>query len=383
MTSADAQAGHGSEPDSEPGSRGARDTPRYGVRIGRIGGVPVYLAPSWFIVALVIVGIVSGPVLATRPVYGISLGLAQALLLLGSVLVHEAAHALTARGLGMPVLRIVATLWGGHTTFEPGRATPGRMSLVALAGPAANGVLAVASLLAAGVAGDGVVGRLVQGLVIINGSLAVLNILPGQPLDGGQVVECLVWKVAGDRNRGAIVAGWLGRVVAVAVVGWFVVLPMTGLSSLSPDNVWALVVGWVMWSGATSSIRRGEAFGALARLHVRDVAYQVAFLPGDTPAQVALQYPLAVTSDEHGRPTLLLVNDGATHAAALDPTATVMALVTRIPDHNVVEAAPDDQLDAVVGAIGASGFPHVVLTTRGRPWAVVSADRVNALLSRN
>src|SRR3954471_5341481 len=92
-------------PEQEPEEKG------HGVRIARVGGVPVYLAPSWFLIAAVIVAIVSTPYFPDRVGTGIALGVTQALLLLFSVLVHEAAHAVTARVFNMPVIRIVANLW--------------------------------------------------------------------------------------------------------------------------------------------------------------------------------------------------------------------------------------------------------------------------------
>jgi Zn-dependent protease len=169
------------------------DEPGHGVRIARVAGIPVYVAPSWFLVAAVIVVVYAGALLETRPLYGIGVGVLQALVLLVSVLVHEAAHALAARAFGMPVLRIVANLWGGHTAMEEVRAAPGRLAVVAVAGPLANGLVAVLAFVALqGATGD-LSGRVLEGLVLINGSLAVLNILPGLPLDGGQVLACLVW----------------------------------------------------------------------------------------------------------------------------------------------------------------------------------------------
>ena len=118
---------------------------REGIPLGRIAGVPVVLAYSWFIIAAFTV-IVYGPVLEGRnPALGVAayvIAFGYALLLLISVLVHELAHALTARIYGWPTEKIVLNLWGGHTQFESFTATPGRSVLVALAGPAANFVLA-------------------------------------------------------------------------------------------------------------------------------------------------------------------------------------------------------------------------------------------------
>jgi Zn-dependent protease len=357
----------------------------HGVRIARIGGVPVYLAPSWFLIALVIVVIVAWPVLRTRPLLGLSVGVFQALVLLLSVLVHEGAHALAARAYGMRVLRIVANVWGGHTSFEAPRTTPGPMAAVAAAGPAANALLALLAFVGLTASTGDLAGKLFTGLLLINGSLAVLNILPGMPLDGGQVLESLVWKFTGDRNRGSVIAGWSGRVLAVLVVVWFIGLPLLrgDGGALNFDNIWALVVGSVLWNGATDSIRRGRALTQLGAIRLADVAQRAVLLPGDLPAQVAVAHPdLVVTSDETGQPTLLLLRpDGA--SPTVDAAATLMSVVTRIPVENVVEASPGDDVTLAVMAMQSSGFPTVVLTNGGVPWGITSADRINRAAARN
>ena len=357
----------------------AADARGHGVRIARVGGIPVYLAPSWFLIAVVIVVIVAGPVLTTRPLFGIVVGVVQALLLLVCVLVHEAAHALTARASGMPVLRIVANVWGGHTAMEAVRTTPGRMAAVAAAGPLANAMLALIGWLALP---DGpsssLTVRILQGMVIINGTLAALNLLPGMPLDGGQVVECLVWKATGDRNRGAVVAGWCGRVVTILVVVWFFVRPLAQGRGVGFGGIWVLVIASVLWTGATESIRRGSALGALARLRVRDVVRPAVVLsPWSTVGEALARPEVVVTTDQRGAPCLVfLTNDGAV-PRDIDPTAPLSAAVMRLPDDCLVEAGPDDEVLGVVGAMQATSCPTVVVLRGGRPWGVSHSSQVN------
>src|SRR3954468_5490691 len=122
----------------------ARRTAAHGWRIGTLAGTPVYLGRSWPVVAVLIV-VVFGPNLA-RPdrgtSYGYLLAAGYAVLLLLSVLVHEAAHALAARWRGHPVSRIVADVWGGHTVYDATRSSPTTTAVVAVVGPLSNLVLA-------------------------------------------------------------------------------------------------------------------------------------------------------------------------------------------------------------------------------------------------
>lgn len=356
----------------------------HGVRIARIGGVPVYLAPSWFLIAAVIVAIVATPYFPDRVGTGIAIGVTQALLLLFSVLVHEAAHAVTARVFKMPVIRIVANLWGGHTSFEAGRTTPGRLAAVAAAGPASNAVLAVAAwLLLLGTEGDRT-SAVLTGLVIINGSLAVLNFLPGMPLDGGQVVESLVWKATGSRNRGSVVAGWCGRALTALLVLWFFVRPLAEGQQIGFETIWVLIVGSVLWTGATESIRRGRALSEIESLRVSQVMEPAVQLDPQVPVRLALDHPdLVVTTDGRGIPCLVFTAPGGVLPPGLDPAAPLVSAVMRIPDENVVEVSPDANVLVVVEAIQATGFPDVVLTWHGQVYGVAHARLVNEAATRN
>ncbi|HXR67799.1 MAG TPA: peptidase M50, partial [Dermatophilaceae bacterium] len=112
-----------------------------GLRIATIGGVPVYIARSWPVIAVLIVATFGPQVALANPDLGpraYVVALAYALLLLASVLAHEAAHAVVATRARYRVNRVVADLMGGHTAYDTVTARPGASALVAVAGPAAN-----------------------------------------------------------------------------------------------------------------------------------------------------------------------------------------------------------------------------------------------------
>ena len=238
----------GARPWLTPTARGSRATAsrRDGIPLGRIAGIPVFLAYSWFIIAAFTV-IAYGPVLQTNnPRLGVTaffVAFAYALLLLISVLAHELAHALTAKLFHWPTEKIVLNLWGGHTQFQSFTASPGRSVLVAMAGPAANFVLAGAGwlLLFYGDLG-GVADILANIFVWANLLIGIFNVLPGLPLDGGRLVESAVWKATGSQEKGTIAAGWAGRIIVVALALWFIVLPL--LSGARPDISFTLITDW-------------------------------------------------------------------------------------------------------------------------------------------
>jgi Zn-dependent protease len=369
----------GAPPD---GTNGLESGP--GVRIARVAGIPVYLAPSWFVIAIVITLIVAYPVLDTEPLRGIAIGMMQALILLASVLVHEGAHAVTARVLGIPVVRIVANLWGGHTAMGAGRSAPGRLATIAVAGPLSNAVVAVLALAAHPFVQSDLGSHMVEGLIIINGSLAVLNILPGLPLDGGQVVESLVWKATGDRNRGLVAAGWCGRILTLGLVFWFLARPFLQTRQVGYDGIWVLLIASVLWTGATDAIRRGGAFAKVERMTVADIMESAVLLPPDTPLGAAIAHPdVVVTTDARGIPCLVLASVDAVVPRDVDPYAPLSSAVMRVPDGNVIEVAPSAAIHSVLAAMQASGGAAVVLTQQGRPYGLASPRLVNEAAARN
>ena len=169
---------------------------RSGWVVGRVAGAPVVLQPS----ALVMVGLLTVLFLPTVRALSPSLGsralvgsFVVVVLLMVSVFLHELAHALVARARGMQVRELALTLWGGHKAFTDTSATPFSSALIAAVGPATNLTLALLAWWGY-LAQDGVgfVALLLYVTAYANTAVGVFNLLPGLPLDGGQVVEALV-----------------------------------------------------------------------------------------------------------------------------------------------------------------------------------------------
>ena len=251
---------------------GPGTTASYGWRIGAIRGIPVYLGRSWPVIAIVVV-VTFAPNVSTSTgeyggVFGYAVAVAYAVLLLLSVLAHEAGHALVARRFGFRVDRVVADLWGGHTVYDSSTSRAGTSAVISVSGPLANLALAgIGYALMQALDPDGVVGLLLFAVTLTNAFVGVFNLLPGLPLDGGYLVHALVWKVTGDRNRALIVAGWLGRVVTVVFVLWLVGRPLLlGQPPSLVTIVWCGLIGAFLWMGATSAIRAGESRRVIERV---------------------------------------------------------------------------------------------------------------------
>jgi Zn-dependent protease len=374
-----------------------RQTP--GLRLATIGGVPVYIGRSWPIIAVVIVAIYGPSVANSRPDIGAvgayAVGVGFALLLLVAVLAHEAAHAVLATRLGYRVNRVVADLMGGHTAYDSVTERPGVSALVAVAGPAANAGLALAGWLAQDAVPEGVPSVMVGATFYINASLAAFNLLPGLPLDGGYLVESLVWRATGSRERGLIAAGWCGRAVTVLVVLWFAVRPL--LEGQRPDLFsmgWVFYIGFFLWMGAGNAIRSGRGGRLLAGIRIDSVWRRATSLP----AQASVANALVLRDAGPGGPggTAVVVEDEQGNAIGLlDEEAlaripeqsrdyvSVTAAMHRQPDGWVVEAAPHESITTVVVAMQTLGIGAVpVRGPDGRIVGIVLAGDLQAALSR-
>ena len=137
-----------------------------------------------------------------------------------SVLLHEASHAVMARRLGFPVGSITLHFLGGMTSIEGEARKPRQEFLIAVVGPLTSLAVGVVALGLWFITPDGLLLVAVEGLAGANLLVGLLNLIPGLPLDGGRVLKSLVWQVSGNVHRGTIVAGWAGRVTAVAAMLW-------------------------------------------------------------------------------------------------------------------------------------------------------------------
>jgi Zn-dependent protease len=313
--------------------------------------------------------------------YGVGLLVALGLLL--SVLVHEAAHAVSARAFGLNVRRIVADLMGGHTAFD-GRTTPWSQGLTALAGPVANLLLAGISLPAAIVLDTGVPAYLAQMIAQVNLLLAVFNLLPGLPLDGGQILQAAVWRLTGSQHRAAVVAGWSGRIVAGLVVTWFLLVPFA--SGGSPDLLtvfWVLLIASFLWRGASQSILVGRARARIEATPLSGVMRPVTLVDADRPIAAWWTGPdrVYVTRDPQGRATGIVRADAVASVAPADRVRVpASAVAVTAPQGWVRDFAEPPDLGEVLLAMGQARLDVLLVEHRGSVQGVVfGADVARAV----
>ncbi|WP_328656652.1 site-2 protease family protein [Streptomyces sp. NBC_00334] len=301
-----------------------RPEPGGGLLMGRPFGVPVYVAPSWFLVAALITWVFGGQLDRILPELGAArylVSLFFAIAFYASVLVHELAHTVAALRFELPVRRIQLQFFGGVSEIEKEAETPGREFVLAFVGPLLSLVLAgvfYAALLP--VEPDSVPGVLLAGLMASNLIVAAFNLLPGLPLDGGRMLRAVVWKLTGKPMSGTVAAAWVGRALAIAVL---IGLPLAtqSLGGKAADDVGmdtvmdallAAILAAIIWTGAGNSLRMARLREHLPELRARALTRRAVPVPPDTPLSEALRRANAsgaralVVVDADGRPASLV-----------------------------------------------------------------------------
>lgn len=230
-------------------------------RIGSLFGIPLYLDSSWFLI-LALVTFTNAADIQARGLSDFFLvgwlaGLAMALLLFASVLLHELGHSLVALSQGIKVNSITLFLFGGLASIERESQTPSEAFWVAIAGPAVSFLLfAFFVTLTQFWQNSTIIGYLVTDLAQINLILAIFNLIPGLPLDGGQVLKAVVWQITGDRFKGVYWASLTGQ-----WVGWFGICLGLFVVFLAGDisGFWLALVGWFV-------LRNASVYDRLTRL---------------------------------------------------------------------------------------------------------------------
>ncbi|WHS27929.1 site-2 protease family protein [Auritidibacter ignavus] len=389
-----------------------------GIVIARYGRTPIRLAWSWWIFATALL-ILIRPffVILTPPTApGWLPWLLSAFFVLGlliTVLCHELAHAIAARSFGWRVYEIRLTLWGGYTSFAEHDSnhprTPMRSMVVALAGPAANILLALILTLVAELTGPHLPSPwlgLISVLTTGNWLIAAFNLLPGHPLDGGSVVETIGWKITGSKAQGLIAAGWSGRlIVAALIIGVVAVLILRGdqLPILLLVVVGVLVL--MLWGAAGEGIKRGNALRRAEATVLAELAVAVILVSATTPVAQVIDKLQKYPAGYHDQPLIVQLSSsqetGPPRVTGLIDPATLAQVPTEFRHqtsaHEVSQAftgsthyVPADRRISELGSALATDPDQVFLLTPGSgtpastsqlPAAAVLGSRIAVYLS--
>ncbi|MEU9879934.1 site-2 protease family protein [Streptomyces phaeochromogenes] len=370
--------------------------PGGGLLMGRPFGVPVYVAPSWFLVAALITWVFGGQLDRVLPELGMTrylVSLFFAVAFYASVLVHELAHTVAALRFGLPVRRIQLQFFGGVSEIEKESETPGREFVLAFVGPLLSLILGGLFYLALQAVEPGTVpGVLLAGLMISNLIVAAFNLLPGLPLDGGRMLRAVVWKITGKPMSGTIAAAWVGRALAISVLIGLPLLTQSGALGTDAadiggmdtvmDALLAAILAAIIWTGAGNSLRMARLREHLPELRARALTRRAVPVETNTPLSEALRRAndagarALVVVDPDGEP-LSLVREAAIVGVPEHrrPWVAVSGLAQDLTDGMRVSAelAGEDLLDALRAAPATE---YLVVEDSGEIYGVLSAADV-------
>ncbi len=240
-------------------------------RVGNLFGIPFFINISWFFVLALTTLNFGGGLAAQFPWLGASalvLGLVAGILLFVSVLLHELGHSFAAQQQGISVNSITLFLFGGLASLNDEAKTPAGAFWIAVAGPLVSLTLFfLLTLLASSGLIVGPLAAITSLLAYINLVLATFNMIPGLPLDGGNVLKAAVWKLSGNRYRGIRWASRSGQIIGWSAIA-LGVLSVLGISNVG--SVWTLIIGWFILQNAGQSAQSATVQEALSGLTAAD-----------------------------------------------------------------------------------------------------------------
>lgn len=380
---------------------------RHGVRIGRLFGIELVLDYTWLFIVLLLTWNLSAVFWKWHPSWhfaNVGLALGASLLFFGSIVAHELGHALVARRAGLQVRQIRLFLLGGVSDIEREPASPGDELRIAIVGPAVSLVIGVLCTLAAvffvrgkhgtdtlDVLGQlGPVGTILIWLGPINLLVAVFNLIPGFPLDGGRVLRSILWRATGDLLRATRWAsnvgqgiGWCFIVLGIAML-FGVNVPLFGRGAVG--GIWLAFIGWFLSSAAARSYRGLLVQEVLAGVSVASLMRRdVTPLPAHTSVADAVR-DWFMRSSEHTFPVmngdelvgLACVGDVRRAPSEAWPTTPVAAVMT--PRERLVTVSPTDTAESAVNQLSELDVEQLPVLDGGRLVGMLERNAVSRWL---
>ena len=378
-----------------------------GIRLGRIAGVEVSLDWSLLIVFTLIAMALSGGVLPHwHPDWGqgkvLVTAIAAAALFLGSVLLHELAHAVVGRRLGVEIRRITLFVFGGMAHMEGEPKTWQAELGMAIAGPLASLALGTLFLLMAGaIAGPidldpedpgkglaqvGPVVTLLLWLGPVNIILGLFNLVPGFPLDGGRVLRAVIWGLTGDLTRATMMAAAAGQTFAWVLIatGFAMILgvsvPLFGSGPIG--GLWLALIGWFLGNAARQSYRTRlieDRLGTVPVTRVMHRDYQS--IDPDTLVQDLVDNGFLAFSQR----AYLVVSDGKlrgvvsledVRALGRDHWSSRRVADVMTPIEQLHTVAPSDSASAALALLAEKGVNQLPVVEHGRALGLVTREDI-------
>jgi Zn-dependent protease/predicted transcriptional regulator len=361
-----------------------------GWRVGRIGGVEIRVDPSWGIIAVLITfnfwlfysDRARFPDLGSAAAG--ALAVLTAALFFGSVLGHELAHAGMSKARGIPVSGITLFLFGGATHAKVDAKGPADEFLITVVGPLTSAAFGVVFLLVHSLDPGTLThpfSSMFGYLAFINLLLAGFNLLPGFPLDGGRLLRSLLWRVMG-LQRGTYVAARVGQGVGLLIIAAGVAISISTGDVL--EFLWPAFIGWFLFRAASASLVEGDRRRLLQATTAREV---MNVPPPSIPADLQVAVAMERFLQGHEGEAFPVMEDGHVVGFVSPRTARAIPLNRQVRDamvqgRGVIEARPDETMDAVTERLGQERSETVLVLDRGRLVGVIEPQDLSRFLRR-
>lgn len=357
-------------------------------RLGRIAGVQVGV--NWtvlIIFALIAISLSAGRFPDAYPGYQtwayIVAGIVTALVFFVGLLAHELSHAVVAMRHGIAVEGITLWMLGGVAKLRGEPRTPSADLRIAGVGPLVSLLIGVAfgglAALMAAAGSTGLVFGTIVWLALINVSLAVFNVLPAAPLDGGRLLRAALWRWRGDRTWAAVSAARAGRVFGAVLIGFGLWQLFAGAGI---GGLWLILIGWFVLGAAGMEEAQARLGGALQGVRVADVmSPDPATLRGDTTVAEFVDHHLwnarhtAFPVVEDGRPVGLVTLD---HIRRVLPEQRSSSTLREVMGTDApVLASPQEALTDLLPRLSPETGNRALVVSDGRLVGIVSPTDIS------
>lgn len=363
------------------------------LNIGKIFGIPIRLHFTWFIIFILI----TAPLIAFLPApgpyilwYRIVSGIVASLLFFVSILVHELAHSYVAIKNGIPVKDITLFVFGGVSRITKEANRPVTEILIALVGPLTSiCISAIFFGIYRGLANvDTLLATLAQWLAYLNAFMALFNLIPGFPLDGGRILRSVIWHRTGSFIRGTRTATIAGRAIgyifiAGGIIIMFVAAQWTGsmLSSLW-IGLWLLFIGSFQEISATISYREALLRDAINGFTAKDIInINFPVVSGEiTIEQLVYQSMLStgnkwfIVATDNSLQGLISLRNIKKVPHAQWQTTTVKEVM--VPDSSLITVSPDEDALSILENMEEKNIYRVPVIKEGKIAGIISYDNL-------
>lgn len=338
-------------------------------RIGQLFGIPIYLHASWFLALFFFTYVFSTLLKAeVQPVprewLSLSVAALTTCLVFVSVLLHELGHSLVALHYKLPVRSITLFIFGGVAQLDHEVEHAKEEFFIAIAGPLTSALIGAAAFGAMQLSStQPLLAWGVKQVMQINLAIAVFNLLPGFPLDGGRILRALLWWRTQNLVQATQIAGRSGQIIAFALIGLGLLMTFTS-GQWSGDGLYPVLVGWYLLLAANSTVRQTEITHALHDVFARDLS-SARILRIDGQASLRQLVELLVQNGERwalvtrdAQPFGLVTLSDVRRIAPQDwPTTT--ALLAATPLEHCITATPDTPAQELLGLMLQNGIAQI------------------------